>query len=155
MLPIAGTAAARIGKGGRTDADGRFLASLVVGIALSAVLVEATGIALAARVFDRSALDGDVLLLASPLVCLSACLIGIRWVFPLNQLASVRTFVDVGAFVAACGVVVWVVSKFRGWGILFLGDVMQIGLFAVLGIALLRRLYRRAFGRVAPRVEVP
>ena len=65
--------------------------------------------------------------------------------FPLNQLASVKTFTDIGLFVAACLAVVWIFSQFRGWGIVFFGGLGQLLLIAVFGYVLLRRLYRRAF----------
>ena len=50
-------------------------------------------------------------------------------------------------FVAACGVVLWLFSQFRGWGIVFWGELGQLALILVFGYVLLRRLYRRAFSR--------
>ncbi len=145
-VPVVGTLLARIGKAGKSDADGRFIASVVVGIGIVAVILEMLAIAIGAGVLGGSVLEGDVLLLASPLLCLGLALLGIRLVFPLNQLASVRTAFDVGAFVLACAAVVWFFSKFRGWGMLFFGSVTQLVLLLVLGFFLIRRLWRRAFG---------
>ncbi|MBI5479712.1 MAG: hypothetical protein HY906_12690 [Deltaproteobacteria bacterium] len=145
-VPLLGTLLARIGKAGKTDRDGRFIASVVVGIGLLAVLVEMLAIGVGAGVLGQSVLDGDVLLLASPLLCLGGAIVGIRLVFPLNELASVRTAVDVGAFILACAAVVWFFSKFRGWGLLFFGSITQLVLLLVLGYFLVRRLWRRAFG---------
>ena len=76
---------------------------------------------------------------------LAGCLLGIRMVFPLNELASVQTFTDMGLFVAACLFVLWLFSTFRGWGIVFLGDLGQLVIIGGLGYLVLRRLYRRAF----------
>jgi hypothetical protein len=152
-VPIVGTLLARIGKAGRTDADGRFIASVVVGIGIVAVILEMLAIGVGAGVLGHSVLEGDVILLASPLLCLGLALFGIRLVFPLNQLASVRTALDVGAFVLAGAVVVWFFSKFRGWGLLFLGGIGQLVVLLVLGYFLLRRLWRRAFGGRVPVEE--
>ncbi len=145
-VPVVGTLLARIGKAGKTDADGRFIASVVVGFGLVAVILEMLAIAIGAGVLGGSVLEGDVILLLSPLACLGLALLGIRLVFPLNQLASVRTALDVGAFMLACAAVVWFFSKFRGWGLLFFGSVTQLVLLLVLGFFLIRRLWRRAFG---------
>lgn len=145
-VPLLGTLLARIGKAGKTDRDGRVIASVVVGIGLVSVVLEMLAIAIGAGVMGRSVLDGDLLLLVSPLLCLGGALLGIRLVFPLNELASVRTAVDVGAFLLAGALVVWFFSKFRGWGLLFFGSVTQLALLGVLGYFLLRRLWRRAFG---------
>jgi len=152
-VPVLGTLLARIGKAGKSDADGRFIASVVVGIGIVAVMLEMLAVALGAGVLGHSVLEGDVLLLASPVLCLGLSLLGIRLVFPLNQLASVRTAVDVGAFVLACAVVVWFFSKFRGWGLLFFGSITQLVLLLVLGFFLIRRLWRRAFGGQARAPE--
>jgi hypothetical protein len=149
-VPLLGTALARIGKAGKTDRDGRVIASVVVGVGLVAVVLEMLAVAIGAGVMGRSVLQGDFLLLVSPLLCLGGAILGIRLVFPLNELASVRTAVDVGAFILACAAVVWFFSKFRGWGLLFFGSITQLVLLLVLGFFLIRRLWRRAFGgRVA------
>jgi hypothetical protein len=150
-VPLLGTLLARIGKAGKTDRDGRVIASVVVGIGLVTVVLEMLAIAIGAGVMGRSVLQGDFLLLVSPVLCLTGALLGIRLVFPLNELASVRTAVDVGAFILACAVVVWFFSKFRGWGLLFFGSITQLVLLLVLGYFLVRRLWRRAFGDRAVR----
>jgi len=152
-VPVLGTLLARIGKAGKSDADGRFIASVVVGIGIVAVIIEMLAIAVGAGVMGHSVFEGDVILLASPLLCLGGAIFGIRLVFPLNQLASVRTAVDVGAFMLACAVVVWFFSKFRGWGLLFFGSITQLALLLALGFFLIRRLWRRAFGGKAKAEE--
>jgi len=149
-LPVVGTIAARIGKGGRTDADGRFIASLVMSIALSAFVLEVMALFVARSAMQASILEADAILLVAPVVCLLGSAVGIRWVFPLLELAAVRSFIDVGAFVLACAGVVWLFSKFRGWGLLFFGSIAEMIAIGALGIALLKRLYGRAFGGGAP-----
>ena len=147
VVPVLGTIAAWVGRGGRTDRDGRAIASALVGFGLVVLALALVAALLAHLLFERSVLEADVALLAAPLVCLGLCLAGVRLVFPLDELASVRTFRDVGLFVLGCAVVLWLFSKFRGWGIVFWGDLGQLALILVFGYLLLRRLYRRAFSR--------
>ena len=146
LFPALGTALARIGKGGRSDQDGRLIASVIVGIAIGGAVFEVFCLSLAHSILHRSLLQANVLLLAAPLVCLACSLAGMRWVFPLNELASVQTAYDVGAFILACAGAAWIFSKFRGWGIFFVGNLTQLAAYLILGIALLRRLAQRAFG---------
>ncbi|MFH0899638.1 MAG: hypothetical protein V2A73_03290 [Pseudomonadota bacterium] len=149
LVPVAGTVFARLGKAGTTDKDGRVIASIVVGVGILGVVLEVLGLLAATALFRRSVSEAAILLLVAPPLCLAGCLVGIRWVFPLNELASIRTVVDVGAFLAACCAVLWLLGKFRGWGILLFGDVSALVVFGTLGFVLLRRLYVRAFRRRA------
>lgn len=144
-IPALGTLVAWIGKGGRTDAEGRLVASLLVGFGLCVFVLEVLSIVVAHLAFGHSMVDANVILLLAPVICLAGCLWGIRAVFPLNQLASVQTFTDVGLFVLACLFVLWLFSRFRGWGIVFWGDLGQLAIIGVLGYLMLKRLYRRAF----------
>ena len=151
-IPVIGTLLAWVGRGGKTDKDGRLIASVVMGVALSAVVFEIAAITLSVGVMHLSALDAHILLLLAPVLCLVGSTFGIRLIFPLNQLGSVRTALDVGLFVAACLVVLWLFSKFRGWGIVFFGSLTQLAAIGILAALLLRRLYRRAFKIGAPPV---
>ncbi len=147
-LPIVGSLAAWAGRGGKTDVDGRFIASAVIAIALAAAVLEVLGIGIALGLKDRTLLDANLLLLVAPVVCLVGCVVGIRRVFPLNELGSVKSAIDVSAFVIACLAMMWIFSKFRGWSVVFFGSFSQlivVGLFAAL---LLWRLYKRAFGGI-------
>lgn len=146
IIPVAGTLMAWIGKGGRTDKDGRAVASMLVGFGLVIFLLEILALIIAHVLMEHDILDANILLLISPVVCLAGCLLGVRMVFPLSELASVRTFSDIGVFVAACLFVLWLFSKFRGWGIIFFGGLEQLLIIGVLGFFLLRTLYKRAFG---------
>jgi len=148
LIPVIGTLAARFAKGGTSQSDGRRIASIVVGIGIVAVLIEVMA-AVLARLMGHSVFDADVLLLLAPVVCLAGCLAGIRWAFPLSELASVRTFLDVSVFLAACIAVLWLASRFY-WGVLFFGGLLQFAAIATFGYLLLRRLYRRALGRTSP-----
>ena len=144
---IGGTLLARIGKAGATDRDGRAIASVVVGGAVLWLIIAVIAAAIAHAGFNTSMFDAPVVLLISPLLCLAVSVAGIRWVFPLSELASVRTLRDVGLFVLACAVGLWLLSRFRGWGIAFLGGMGDLVVIGGLAVALLRILYSRAFGR--------
>lgn len=147
-----GTLLAYLGKGGRSDRDGRAIANVVIGGAVLWAVVAVLAMALARFGFNKGPLDAHVMLLAAPIVCMIGSVYGIRWVFPLNELASVRTLRDVGAFLLACAVGLWLLSKFRGWGIWFLGSLADLLLVATLAVVLLRTLFRRAFP-AAPRLK--
>ncbi len=154
-LPLVGTGAAWLGRGGKTDADGRLIASVVMAIALAAVVLEVLGIGIALGLKNLTLFDANVLLLVAPIVCLVGCVVGIRRVFPLNELGSVKSAFDVSAFVIACLAMMWFFSKFRGWSLMFFGSFGQlvvVGLFAAL---LLWRLYKRAFGGINRAARAP
>lgn len=144
---VGGTLLARIGKAGASDRDGRAIASVVVGGAVFWLIVAVMAAAIAHAGFKKSLFDASALLLISPLLCLAASIAGIRWVFPLSELASVRTLRDVGLFVLACAVGLWLLSRFRGWGIGFLGGIGDLLVIGGLAVFLLRTLYSRAFPR--------
>jgi hypothetical protein len=152
LIPVAGSVLARVGKAGRTDQDGRLIASAFIGLGILGVLLEILALILATSVLRVDIGSANVQLLAAPLLCLGLLLIGMRWVFPLSELSSVQTLRDILVFLAACGGVVWFCSKFYGWGILFFGSFTQLVVVAVLGLLLLRRLYRRAFGIGKPAI---
>jgi hypothetical protein len=144
-VPIVGTLLAWIGRGGRTDRDGRKIASVVVGLGMFSILLLVVGVAVGQGLLGGRLGDADLLLVAAPVVCFAGTMIGIHWVFPLNQLATVRTAVDVGFFVLACLAAIWFLSKFHGWGLYFFGSVTQLLVIGVLAFYFIRRLYRRAF----------
>ena len=146
-IPALGTAAAWAAKGGRSEREGRWLASSVVGLGLVAFILGLAGLLVAHLAFDASVLSGNLLLLLAPLACLATALLGVRLVYPLNRLSSVRTFTDVGVFVLALLAVLWFASRFRGWGIVFWGDLVQLAVIGGAGYLVVRRLYRRARGR--------
>ncbi|MCH9673155.1 MAG: hypothetical protein K0U93_17085 [Gammaproteobacteria bacterium] len=145
-IPVVGTVAAWIGKGGRTDRDGRWIASTLVGFGLLALMGEVIALLVARLAFEQPIADANAYLLLAPVVCLVGCLLGIRSVFPLTELASFKTFTDIMFFVLACAAVLWFFSAFRGWGIVFLGGIGQLVIICALAFFVLRRLYRRVTG---------
>ena len=104
-------------------------------------------LALAKLVFDQSITQINIALLAAPVICLVGSLVGIHAVFPLNELASIRSLVDVLLFVGAAGLVLTALSYFRGWGVLFRGGLLDLAVIGVITFFLLRGLYRRAFAK--------
>lgn len=155
LIPLVGTALAWIGKGGKTDADGKLVASAVMGLALVGVLVELAAIFVARSLIGTSLLSANLLLLLAPVVCLAGSVLGIRLVFPLSQLGSVKTATDLGLFLLACAGALWMMSKFRGWSVFFMGSLGQLLVIGLLGLFVLWRLYRRAFGVSASRAAQP
>lgn len=143
-IPVVGTIAARIGKGGKTDADGRLIASAVMGLALVAVIAEVGCLFVARSALGADLTQANALLVVAPVVCLIGSVVGLRLVFPLSELGSVRTALDMGAFLLACAAVVWLASRFR-WGVVFFGSVGQLVILLVLAGLVLRRMWRRAF----------
>lgn len=152
VLAGAGTVAAWIGRGGRTDEDGRRIASTVIAIGMLALLVEVVGITIGVSVFNGNVLNADVMLLAAGPAAFIGSLLGMRMVFPLAEIGAVRTLVDGIFFALACAGIVWLFSRFR-WGVVFIGSFTQFLLIAVLGFFLLRRMFRRALGGGRPRPE--
>lgn len=145
-FPLVGTGAAWIGRGGRTDADGKVIASVVIGISAITLIAQLAAILIARVAFDASVLNANILLLIGPVICLGGSLYGIHLVFPLNQLASVRSLGDIALFCLGCGAVLWLVTQFRGWGIIFHGGLIELAAIGALSFFLLHRLFRRAFG---------
>lgn len=125
---------------------GKRLASFVVGLAILAGFVEVAAFAVAHGCFDADVLDANAPLALAPPTALCVSMLGVRMVHPLGALASVRAVLDLGAFAVASALVVFVFSKFVGWGVLFLGSGTELIVIAALGWFMLRRMYRRAFG---------
>ncbi|HOE40094.1 MAG TPA: hypothetical protein PLB25_00435 [Rhodoferax sp.] len=147
---LGGTLLARIAKGGRSQHDGRLIASVVIGGAVLLLVAALLAVGLAHVAFDQGLMDANILLLLAPLACVLLSVLGIHQVFPLSELASVRTLGDVAGFALTCLALLWLLSKFRGWGVVFLGGLGSLALFGLLAALLLRVLYRRAFGRSEP-----
>ena len=146
LLPALGTGLSWIGKGGKTDQDGRLIASAFIGVSLLAVTLEVFFLFLARTLHNASPLDANVALLLAPIISLVGCVAGIRMVFPLSELGSVRTAADLGAFLLCCAAIAWFFSKFRGWSLIFFGSFTQLVVVLAIAVFFMRRLYRRAFG---------
>ena len=142
---LSGTLLARLTQGGRSDQDGRLIASVVIGGAVLWLVLGVVALGLVRLLFNKNLLDINALLLLAPLACVLTSVLGIRRVFPLSGLASVRTLGDVAGFAVACLALLWLLSKFRGWGVMFLGGLGSLLVIGFLALLLLRVLYRRAF----------
>ena len=144
VLPLIGAVAARIGKGGKTDSDGRLIASVVVGSGLTVFVFEVAMLVFARSVLKTDILEANAMLLAAPVIYMGLGLATIRSVFPLSELGSFRQAADIAAFVLVCWGIVWLFGKFQ-WGVIFFGTVTQLVLILALGAILVHRLYKRAF----------
>lgn len=145
-IPAVGSLLAFIGKGGKTDEDGRFIASVVMGFAMFAVVIAAMALFVSVSMRGASLLDANVALLAAPVICLVGSVVGLRMVFPLSELGVVRSLIDMGWFLFSCGLVFWFMSKFDGWRIHIFGSLFTFGILVVVALFFLRRQYRRTFG---------
>jgi len=143
-LPLLGAGAAKLGKGGKSDADGKLIASLVIGSGIVVFVLEIALIVFTRSVLEKNVLEGNVMLLLAPVVYLGLGVATIRWVFPLSELGSVRQAADIGAFVLLCWGIVWLFGKFH-WGVIFFGSLVQLLLILAVGVVLVRRLCKRAF----------
>lgn len=143
---LGGALLARLGKGGASDRVSRAIASVVIGGAVLVMVVAALALGVAQAGFHKGLMDANALLLAAPVLCVVASVLGIHRVFPLSELATVRTLRDVGLFAVACALGLWLLSRFRGWGLVFLGGIADLVVIGGLALGLLRVLYRRAFG---------
>jgi hypothetical protein len=147
LVPIAGTAAAAIGKGGRTDRDGRAIASVAVALGAAALLVMLLAIHAAHAYFNRDLLDGDVRLVVAPLVMAIGCVYGAHRVFPLGELGVARTIGSLGLAFGLCWGAIWFFSMFRGWHVVFWGSFLELVVVVIVFAWYVRRLLRRAFAR--------
>lgn len=143
---LGGALLARIAKSGPSNRSGRAIASAVIGGAVLVMVVAALALGIAHAGFHKGLMDANALLLAAPVLCVAASVAGIHWVFPLSELATVRTLRDVLLFAVACAAGLWLLSRFRGWGLVFLGGIADLVVIGALALGLLRVLYRRAFG---------
>jgi hypothetical protein len=149
LVPLLGIGMAWVGRGGRTDEDGRVIADVMVLVGVVQFVLAMTVAYVGAAFLERRLFDTDVMLLAAPWVWLALTVVGVRQVFPLSELASWRSLRAVIAFFAVAAVFLWLLSKFRGWGIFFLGSLAELAVLLVLGGLLIRQLYQRAFRRTA------
>lgn len=145
-IPAVGTLAAFIGRGGKTDEDGRFIASAVMGFSMLVVVLEMMAIFVGLFVRDASLLEANVSLLAAPILCLFGSILGLRLVFPLAEIGVIRTLLDLAGFFVSCLLVMWFMAKFRGWSIMIFGSLFTFLIIAVMGFFFIRWQFRKAFG---------
>ena len=145
LVPVVGITMAWVGRGGRTDEDGRLYANVFVFVAVVqfvlAMIVGYVGVAF----LGRSLFDTDLLLMAAPWIWLVLSIVGLRQIFPLSELTTWRSALDVAGFFAVCAAFVWFLSMFRGWGIFFIGSLVELLIIVALAVFLIRQLFLRAF----------
>ncbi|MFL5345953.1 MAG: hypothetical protein ACJ8AT_14275 [Hyalangium sp.] len=145
-IPVVGTLAAFIGRGGKTDEDGRFIASAVMGFSMFVVVLEIMALFVGVFVRDASLLDANAALVFAPIICLIGSVLGLRLVFPLAEIGVIRTLLDMAGFFVSCLFVMWFMAKFHGWSIMIFGSLFTFILLAVMGFFFMRWQYRKAFG---------
>ena len=126
-VPVVGTLAAWIGRGGRTDRDGRFLANATVAFGLLVLALQVLAVAVARAAFDAPLLDANLLLLVAPPLALGLALFGVRLVFPLSGLGSARAARSAALLVLLVLALVWLFGQFRGAQVLPVGSFSAIG----------------------------
>lgn len=145
-IPAVGTLAAFIGKGGKTDEDGRFIASAVMGFSMIVVVLEIMALFVGVFVRGASILDANVALVGAPIICLIGSVLGLRLVFPLAEIGVIRTLLDMAGFFVSCLCVMWFMAKFNGWSIMIFGSLFTFLIIAVMGFFFIRWQFRKAFG---------
>ena len=115
LIPTFGTGAAWIGRGGKTDKDGLFIANALFGFSLFVFSLSSVGAFVATSMLELDLFEGNFLVMVSPLVCLVFTAFGVLRVFPLSRLWSTQVIVDITAVVLACWAISWFVGKFGGW----------------------------------------
>jgi hypothetical protein len=145
LFPLVGTTAAFIGKGGKTDTDGKLIASTVMALAMTFFALDVLFVCYGVFIAHASLLDTNLFLLTAPVLCLVLSVVGLRTVFPLGQLGSTRVIRDVGFFCLVVGMVAWFLSKFHGWSIVFLGSFGQLLVAGLVVLVMLWWLWGRMF----------
>lgn len=147
VVPSLGTLAAWIGRGGRTDKDGRLLANGLIFLALAVFLVGLLAAAVGVTLMDRSLLQAEWTLLLTPIMWLGLTLAGVHRVFHLADLRAGQLARDAALLLLVVAALLWFFSQFRGWGIVFFGGILQ--LVVILGVVVwfIRALIRRMAGR--------
>ncbi len=147
VVPSLGIFGAWIGRGGRTDADGRLVANGLIILAMTVFVVALLAAAVGVTLLDRSLLQAEWTVLLTPIVWLGLTTLGVHQVFPLTQLRAGQLLRDAGLLLLIVAALLWFFSQFRGWGIVFFGGILQ--LVVVLGVVawFVRVLVRRMRGR--------
>jgi hypothetical protein len=70
VLPLVGAGAAWIGKGGKTDSDGRLIASLLVGSGITVFVLEIVLLIFSRSILKQDVLEANFLLLIAPILYL-------------------------------------------------------------------------------------
>lgn len=147
-LPLLGTLAAWVGKGGKTDRDGRWIANLLLISSLLLVGFELVALVVAHATLDRGPqwiMEVDALLLVAPLAYLGLTLVGIRQVFPLGQLETIRRLTSLGLLAGGVLFLVWLAGRFF-WGVVFVAHFAWLLVLFGVAALVLWHLWRRTVG---------
>lgn len=144
VIPILGALAAQLGKGGRTDEDGRAIASIVVGFGALAMVLAMVALHFAHSYFGYGLLDADWRLVLAPIACLAVSLLTVRWVFPISELAGARSVGYLVLVFAGCWLLIKFFSMFEGWRMYIWGSLFQLAIVLAVAIFGLWRLFKRA-----------
>ncbi|MBF0407158.1 MAG: hypothetical protein HQM10_07385 [Candidatus Riflebacteria bacterium] len=143
IFPIVGAVFAAIGKRGKTDRDGRFVANFVIGASLLFFILETIILFIAHRFFSANLIQADAMLVASGPLCLAGSLFFIKLIFPLTELTIIHSIADFIVLLIFCSIAFWFISKFRGWGIYFFGGITEMITIGIVMFVFLGRLFSR------------
>lgn len=151
-FPVVATILSLLFRGGRTDADGLFIADAAAGLAMLTFAVTSVIFTAASLALDVSILQMQVGVLLSPLICALGTVFGVSRVFSLKRLYTIGLLQDTVLFLLALWAARWFMGKFWGWGIFFFGGATQILFFLIFGFCGLVFLFRRI---LRPRNKTP
>jgi len=141
---VIGAIATRIGKGGQSEEDGRFIGGVVAAFGATVLALEIVGLVLVWRLKPAAIADTSLALLAAPPVCCAASLYGVSLSFPLRTLGGFERMVSLVGLSAVLLGLLWLLSRFH-WGIVFFGGLAQAGLIFLVIAVIIRTLFKRAF----------
>ena len=143
VIPLLGTLAAWIGRGGRTDQDGRAIANGLLLTAMSVFILGLLAATVWIAILDRSLLQLSWQLVLGPPLWFGLTLASVHRVFDLRELRAGQLLRDAGLLLALVAAVLWFFAQFRGWGVVFLGGISQLILIIAAIIWYGRRLLER------------
>lgn len=149
-----GAVATRIGKGGQTEEDGRFIGGVVVAFGIAVALIEAVAVVFALRYKAKMLADVSLMLLLAPPICCAASLYGVSLSFPLKTLGGFQRMVNLLGLTALSLGILWLLSRFH-WGIVFFGGLAQAGAIFLVIAVLVRKLFLRAFSSEPEKADEP
>jgi hypothetical protein len=144
VIPILGALAAQLGKGGRTDEDGRAIASVVVGLGALSMVLALVAVHFGHSYFGYGLLDADWRLVLAPVACLVCSLVAVRWVFPISELAGARSVGYLVLVFAGCWLLIKFFSMFEGWRMYIWGSLFELAIVLAAAGYGLWRLFKRA-----------
>jgi len=141
---VIGAIATRIGRGGQSEEDGRFIGGVVAAFGVAVLALELLALLLAWRMKPAALADTSLALLAAPPVCCAASLYGVSLSFPLRALGGFERMLSLVGLSAVLLGLLWLFSRFH-WGVVFFGGLAQAGLIFLVIAVLIRALFKRAF----------